>query len=106
MAMETPIEGSTEDDDSLCLISLWAEWQHHGRLTSKLGTSRYASWMPGRSGCLQNLWEMMCAYGVFHGHGGTPKWLVMIGLEGKILMRGVPLFQETSIYMFALLYMV
>eukprot|EP00435_Cladocopium_sp_Y103_P018287 s65_g4.t1 len=34
---------TVSDDDSLCLISLWAEWQHHGRLASKLGTSRYVT---------------------------------------------------------------
>lgn len=39
-----PLQDLTvSDDDSLCLISLWAEWQHHGRLASKLGTSRYVT---------------------------------------------------------------
>ena len=34
---------NAKDDDSLCLISLWAEWQHRGRLLSSFGTSRYVA---------------------------------------------------------------
>ncbi|CAK9018115.1 Potassium voltage-gated channel subfamily H member 5 (Ether-a-go-go potassium channel 2) (rEAG2) (Voltage-gated potassium channel subunit Kv10.2) [Durusdinium trenchii] len=30
-----------QSEDHLCLISLWAEWQHQGRLIARHGTSRY-----------------------------------------------------------------
>ncbi|CAK8988545.1 unnamed protein product, partial [Durusdinium trenchii] len=56
-----------KSQDHLCLISLWAEWQHLGRLIASHGTSRYVLLDSEKFGLLAWRWgDRMFQAGPFY----------------------------------------